>query len=150
VAPDEVAAELAAISSSSMDWIKQEDVELKRCLTRLALRLDRMRRLKKGGASAYPDDLAGRIRDLLVRLQHVGLFLVPVGELEEWLASENLGVSKEKNKWAWANAAAERILKLGPQKRDIWDFVSAVGGYLKSALGVNVPKNSQPDEAAGR
>jgi hypothetical protein len=78
----------------------------------------------------YPKQLAVRIRDVTLRLQRVGLFLVPVGELEEWLADENLGVSK-KQKWAWANAAAERILKLGRQSGDIWDFMSEIGRYLK-------------------
>jgi len=129
----EVSAELAEIESSSMDWTKNDDIDLKRRLARLAHRLDRMRRLKKGGVKSYPGELGNRINNHLVKLQEHGLFLVPVGELEEWLASEELGVSKT-NKWAWANRAAERILKKGKQLDDIWEFVSDVGRYLTASL----------------
>ena len=74
----------------------------------------------------------------------MGLFLVPLGELEEWLVNEKIAVSKT-NKWAWANAAAQRILQLGKQKGDIWDFVSTVGRYLTlpapSGMLLNGPLN---------
>src|SRR5262249_37358655 len=117
VSAEEVSRELNTLICSSMDWAKGQDLELKRSLTRLAIQLDRMRRLKKGGVIAYPNPLASTISDLLVKLKQVGLFLVHVGELEEWLRSENISVSKAK-KWAWANAAAEQILSLGAQQGD--------------------------------
>jgi hypothetical protein len=39
--------------------------------------------------------------------------------------------SSGKSQWAWANAAAERILKLGRQSGDIWAFMSDVGRFLR-------------------
>jgi hypothetical protein len=93
-----------------------------------------MRRLKRKGVAGFPAEIATSLYELLTRLQKVGLFLVPVGEVEEWLASENLAVSKA-NKWAWANAAAERILQRGRQSGDIWDFMNELGCYLTSSDG---------------
>jgi hypothetical protein len=63
-------------------------------------------------------------------LRSVGLFLVPVGELEGWLASEEIATSKN-NKAAWANAAALKILSRGASTGDIWHFVRGVGEYLR-------------------
>lgn len=137
ITPEELGAELNNLSSAPRDWENRDDVELKRRLSRLIHRLDRMRRLKKGGVSALSDDLATRIRTLLRCLGEMGLFLVPVGELEEWLTHEKLTASKS-NKWAWANAAAERILHLGRQSGDIWDFVDSIGRYLTSPVSAGV------------
>jgi hypothetical protein len=139
---DEVAAELVNLSTSTMDWTKNDDLKIKRRLARLVHKLDRMRRLERKGVSGFPAEIATGLSELLTRLQKVGLFLVPLGDVEEWLASENLAISKS-NKWAWSNAAAERILQRGRQSGDIWDFMNAVGHYLTSpALGGVLPNPS--------
>jgi hypothetical protein len=151
VQADEVASELAALATSPMDWTKGGDIQLKRRLGRLVRSLNRMGRLKNGGVSAYPADICDSLRDILEKLQHIGLFLVPVGELEQWLAAEKIAVSKG-NKWAWANAAAHRILQLGKQSNDIWHFVSAVGRYLiTTPVGGALPdKELQMTDTDGR
>ena len=88
-----------------------------------------MRRLKRGGLSAFSDTIAEPLRQLLTCLKESGVFLVPVGELEEWLADANIKESKE-NKWAWANAAALHIQSRGVATGDIWDFIREVGNCL--------------------
>jgi hypothetical protein len=88
-----------------------------------------MRRLKRGGVSALSDVIAEPFRQLLTSLKEIGVFLVPVGELEEWLVDANIQESKD-NKWAWANAAALYVQSRGATSGDIWDFIRNVGGYL--------------------
>ena len=126
---EDVAKELALIAESRMNWALQDDVELRRRLGRLTNQIDRMRRLKNGGVSAYEGELQSLMIGLLNQLQTHGLFLVSVGELEEWLADREVGVSKS-DKRAWSNAAAQLIQQSGKQEGDVWNFVASVGRYL--------------------
>ena len=146
MASADVVKELSLISESSMDWNQRDDVELKRRLGRLANDIDRMRRLKRGGVAAYSGDLGTKMDILLEQLRTHGLFLVPVGELEEWLATYDVGVPKS-DKRAWSNAAAQAIQKTGKQHGDVWAFVSAVGKYLSSRATVLPHKVLQPTAA---
>jgi hypothetical protein len=61
----------------------------------------------------------------------MGIFLVPVGELEEWLSQEGIAESKA-NKWAWSSAAAQHVQRKGASQGDVWDFLREVGQYLAS------------------
>jgi hypothetical protein len=131
ITPAAVVQELSAISASAMDWNRGDDVEIRRRLSRLTNDIDRMQRLKKGGIAAYAGDLGNQMSALLERLKGHGLFLVPVGELEEWLATYDVGVSKNEKR-AWSNAAAQTIQKAGKQDGDVWEFVSGVGRHLAS------------------
>lgn len=129
MSPEEVVAELAAISAAPMSWADDDDKNIKGRLQELASGVDRARRLKERGTASLPEGVDASLIGLLERLNGVGLFLAPVGDLEQWLAAEALGVSKTK-KWAWADAAARRIAERGKQDGDVWDFVEAVGRYL--------------------
>ena len=140
---DDVVSELASITEMNMDWNNRDDLAIKHRLGELRNKIDRMRSLKKAGAAAYSGDLAVRIKDVLAQLCDHGLFMVPVGELEEWLGKHQVEVSKS-NKRAWANAAAHRIQQLGKKSGDVWEFVSGVGRYLAlnpevSGAGFDVP-----------
>ena len=88
-----------------------------------------MRRLKTAGSEPLPETISTPLASLLSRLHRQGLFVVPVGELEEWLAGRGIQASRQ-NKWAWANEAASLVRQLGRQPGDVWDFVSQVSGYL--------------------
>jgi len=129
--PADVVKELSEIGACRMEWNERDDIELKRRIRRLANDIDRMQRLKRGGINAYTGELADKMRVLLDRLKVFGLFLVPVGELEEWLKGYDVGVSKS-DKRAWSNAAAQLIQKSGKQTGDVWDFVSEVGRHFTS------------------
>ncbi len=128
-----VRTELQASLEGDLDWLQEHDFGLREKLLRIAKKLDRMRRLKRGGVEAVPGEIRGRLEPLIDDCKQYGLFLVPVGELEEWLSEYNVGVSKER-KWAWATAAAKLIRRVGKQDDDVWEFTSEVGTYLKSAL----------------
>jgi hypothetical protein len=125
----EVRERLGRAAALPMDWSKGEDAAIRDVVTELAQDLDRMRRLKRGGVSALSEPLLSEVTALLNKLQAIGVFVVPVGELEGWLADREIGVSR-KNKWAWANAAAARVRKVGPQEGDVWDFVRALGRFV--------------------
>jgi len=90
-----------------------------------------MRGLKRGGVATFADPLAAKLVCLLSSLRGIGIFLVPLGELEEWLNEEGIKESKA-NKWAWANEAAMVIQTKGASAGDIWDFVREIGKYLST------------------
>lgn len=129
VSPEVVGERLAKIGQLRRDWSKRDDVSVRNELRALSNDIDRMRRLKRGGIAAFGVPLGNQIRDVVDRLACKGLFLVPVGELEEWLAGHDVGVSKS-DKRAWPNAAAELISNMGQQDSDIWSFMRAVAQFL--------------------
>jgi len=131
ILPAEVHKELSSLGESSMNWNNRDDIQMRRRLGRLANDIDRMRRLKRGGIAAYSGDLGDKMRVLLEQLRNHGLFLVPVGELEQWLAGYEVGVSKS-DKRAWSNAAAQIIQKSEKRDGDVWGFIAAVGLHLSS------------------
>lgn len=129
VTSDGVRKALERLLSNPMDWDKQDDAVVCKELRGTANTLDRMRRLKSGGVDGFPEDIASPMRLVVVRLSAIGIFVVPVGELEEWLKSASIKESKA-NKWAWASAAAQHIQRSGVQQGDVWDFMRSVGAYL--------------------
>ncbi|MBK6981303.1 MAG: hypothetical protein IPH30_07270 [Betaproteobacteria bacterium] len=92
-----------------------------------------MRRLKTAASEPLPDSIRDPLATLLLHLQSHGLFVVPVGDLEEWLSAYGIQASKQ-NKWAWANEAASLVKRLNRQSGDVWDFILCVGDYLNTRL----------------
>lgn len=137
ISPTEVKQSLAAIAPEGDDWREEADIKVRRELNRLAEQVDRMRQLKRGGIAGLPDSVAQDATSLLVELSSEGIFLVPVGELEEWLETYEIQTSK-RNKWAWANSAAQIIQEQGRQQGDVWDFMQSVGQYLIRDYGERV------------
>ena len=122
---------LRALSESPMHWDQKHDLDLRNQLRSLAKEIDRMSRLKRGGVQAYMGQLNADMCTLLTRLHDYGLFLVPVGELEEWLPQAEVTVSKS-DKRAWSNAAAQVIQNRGKREASLWDFMRSVGSYLQT------------------
>jgi hypothetical protein len=116
---------------TTLDWAQEHDATLRTRLQQLARRLDRMRRLKTATSEPLPEYIREPLQALIEGLRLNGLFVVPVGELEEWLATRNIRASKQ-NKWAWANEAASLIRAVGPQSDDVWAFIGSVGDYLQA------------------
>jgi len=138
ISATEVRARLQSALASEMSWEEGHDALLRTQLSETASALDRMRRLKRGGVSFLPPGIAVPTRELLADLARVGLFLVPVGELEEWLAGQRI-VASRTNKWAWANEAASVVRRVGAQPADIWAFMREVGHFLLSSLSGEAP-----------
>jgi Overcoming lysogenization defect protein-like, TOPRIM domain/AAA domain, putative AbiEii toxin, Type IV TA system len=129
IGPDDLRRSLQTLTEMRMDWNGEEDVQIRRELGRMSQQLDRMRRLKRGGIEAFPEHIANQLSGLLTSLKTAGVFLVPVGELEEWFDTDTIGESKD-NKWAWANAASIQVQLKGPSIGGIWDFIRDVSAYL--------------------
>jgi hypothetical protein len=134
ISPAAVKDSLSAIVLEGNDWEEEADIKVRRELNRLAEQLDRMRQLKRGGIAGLPVSVAEEATSLLRELSSEGIFLVPVGELEEWLETYEIQNSK-RNKWAWANSAAQIIQERGRQQGDVWDFMQSVGQYLLENYG---------------
>lgn len=113
-----------------MEWAKGDDTAVSKELGALARELDRMRRLKRGGVEALPREIGVQLSELLATLKSVGIFLCPVGELEDWLRLERITASRSNNKWAWANEAVLAVQRRGSAQGDVWDFVREVARYL--------------------
>ena len=128
----DVRADLMAALPDTLSWSSEDDVPLKTNLRKVAQSLDRMRRLKSLDSS-LPEPLRLDINALLDSLSSDGLFIVPVGELEDWLEAHAIQASRN-NKWAWANEAAALIRDIGAQTNDVWKFVSRLGVYLDDRL----------------
>lgn len=116
----------------TLSWSSNDDVPLKATLRRIAQSLDRMRRLKSLD-DALPTPVKTSIADLLTDLTQEGFFIVPVGELEDWMESKNIQSSRS-NKWAWANEAAAIIRASSAEDSDVWAFVGLLGDYLDGQL----------------
>ena len=126
---DTVRSDLQKIVDHEFDWSKGYDRELRSILSHINSELNGMRGLKHGGIAALPVSVAEPLKKLIEDLGNVGLFLVPVGELEFWLSNSAISASKRK-KWAWANEAAEFIRTNPEQQGDIWSFMRTIGDYL--------------------
>lgn len=133
ITSDEVRVALNAVLARSMNWDSQEDSIVYRELMKVANDLDRMRKLKRGGIAAFSEPISIRLGAVVASLRSVGVFVVPVGELEEWLTGRGIIEAKSK-KWAWASAAAQHIQQSGAQADDIWAFMRTVGAHLSKQV----------------
>lgn len=134
VSEEETRNQLLGFSSKEFDWSAGDDRTLRHSLSALGNSLDGMRRVRGGGIRELPPEVSVPLQALVDKLMEQGLFLVPVGELEEWLSDCNISASKHK-KWAWANEAAEYIRTNPAKDDDIWHFTGKVGDFLTAHLG---------------
>lgn len=126
--PTEVLTELSALELP-IDCVQKQAEVLARNLRSLASDLDPILRLKRGGVGRYSGKLNDDMSTLLKHLEKFGLFLVPVGELEEWLSPNDVSVSKQKKR-VWANDAAQVVHSKGDCNDLLWQFMKSVGSYL--------------------
>ncbi len=123
-----VRKEIQSILVTEVDWAKDGDLLIRSALDTLSRKIAVQRQLKRFKYPSFPEDLRRDIDEYLAKLKDVGAFLVPVGELEDWLPNENLG-SRDK-KWAFANAAAAWIQSNSGGDGQLYDFVRDVAKYL--------------------
>jgi energy-coupling factor transporter ATP-binding protein EcfA2 len=125
---------LSGVLSEELDWSKVEQLSrIKGTLSELSSGLSPTARLKKGLASlkAYPvyHDLVA----LLHQCRSHGVFLVPVGELEDWVPQFTVSGPSRKKKAEWANFAASRIRESAADPNDIWDFIRQMASFQRDA-----------------
>jgi hypothetical protein len=131
VSEEEARNRLNRLAERPYSWTNGDDKGLVDGISELRADLNGMRALKRGGIRALPGELAASASELVQDLARHGLFVVPVGELEEWLAGRGIIASKKK-KWAWANEAAEYLRANASEQGDIWSFIDRVGSFLTS------------------
>ena len=59
------------------------------------------------------------------------MFLVPVGELEDWVPDLVVSGPSKKKKAEWANYAANRIRETTSRRDDVWDFVRQMATFQR-------------------
>ena len=64
-------------------------------LNRIRKEVSKWAKIKSEGVTAIEENLRPQVKILIEELQNVGIFVVPVGELEGWI---NVS-TKKKNKW---------------------------------------------------
>ncbi len=129
ISENDVKERLTMLAQRNLDWTNGDDTHLRNSLNEINIALNGMRGLKRGGIKALPAQLADRLTELIAKCNRFGLFLVPVGELEYWLADCPISASRKK-KWAWANEASDYIRQHPARNDDIWEFTASVGKYL--------------------
>lgn len=129
VSPSSVQQRLRSVLAGEMDWSRAHDAAVAAELRKIANALDRMKQLKSGGVESLPVDLRPAVKQMVDDLSQRGLFLVPVGELEQWMDGSQVIISKQ-DKPTWANAAAAYIHKTEPQGDGIWEFIRGVVRFL--------------------
>jgi len=114
-----------------IDWDQGGDVEIRGELERVSREIARSRKLKN--VTGLPCDLRQDIEQCLKSLKEHGIFLVPMGELEDWLPDQELGTRLRKPEFAVAIAAW--IEEHGRQQDPLWDFVGCIAEYFSQIKG---------------
>ena len=95
---------------------------LKSALERIKDNTSKWKGIKQNGINSLPKDLQEVTKNLLSSLKNIGLFVVPVGELEQWIP---LDVKKQK----WAVQALEK-LESEETPQSVKSFITEVKQFL--------------------
>ena len=99
---------------------------------------------KKNGLAAIPAANRVTVRKFVDQLAEHGVFIVPVGELECWLA--NLGVARTNNKPLWLNNIFQALGSdpnstdyINASTGDVWDFVDEIERWVTNPVRKGLP-----------
>jgi hypothetical protein len=117
---------------ASLVWEDRGDIALKRKLETITKKIMKGRRLQRdGGLKAYENTpVYAPLSELVEKCHSSGLFIVPVGQLEDWVKDLMTDVD-ESRKPERALIAATRIKEAKTKQGDIWDFMRGVLSYLE-------------------
>jgi hypothetical protein len=98
---------------------------------------------KRDGIDAVSSHYKQVIQDYCSNLSEFGLFIVWVGELEDWL--RNLKVTRTKGKWIvcmldrlGSNPSLDNYVT--PGHGDVWEFLDLVEGWIKNPDRKGIPR----------
>jgi ABC-type transport system involved in cytochrome c biogenesis ATPase subunit len=124
--------ELADITRQKFDWNDGKQLQrIRSKLSELSGGLSQTSRLKIGLDSLKSYPLYYDLGTFLNRCRSVGVFLVPVGELEEWVPDLVASGPSKTKKSEWANFAANRIRETTSRQDDVWDFVRQMATFQR-------------------
>jgi hypothetical protein len=96
--------------------------------------------IKRDGLNALDDGPRETVHAFLAELAQYGIFVVPVGELENWL--KPLGVT---NKQRWVTEMLSRLGTKGsetyvpPGNGDVWEFVESIAAWTNDPARLGLP-----------
>lgn len=132
IEPSELRDALLDLKGLPTNWQNGDDLKIRSQLNQLSNRLQRMRRLKHGPITDLPSSVADLLREMLQDLKRLGIFVVPVGELEDWFPAGKIEASRE-DKAAFANEAASLLQSELPGGDGIWLFLREIAEFLQKA-----------------
>jgi hypothetical protein len=128
ISAEDVQAMLNEAISSPMNWLNGDDKSLHDKLGKIRMGINRKRNIKKG-VNAQPPEIMDLLTSFLEDLKRLRLFVVPYGDVEDWLEDQKIEAC---GKTEWANTAANRIEQIGAREGDIWDFMKDITDFLQS------------------
>jgi hypothetical protein len=139
ITEQEAKSTLSSLAQQEWDWHHDGDNILRRELNQLEGRLKRVRRLKEGGIEAYREypHIYEQLQRLVSEAASIGLFLVPVGELEAWVTHLTAAVPKNNvSKSDRAALVADLIREARDKSGDIWSFIASVVNHIRRSIAV--------------
>jgi hypothetical protein len=133
ITEDEAIRDLQALAAGTWSWTNGGDGALRRKLSELGGKLKRIQRVKEGGLEAYNEHpvIKQGLIETIDLLASIGMFLVPVGELEDWASQLVSTIPRNSlSKSERAAKAALLIREAEDTSGDIWEFVRKVFDYL--------------------
>ena len=98
-------------------------------LKKLREESDDLSTLKDLGKNCMSPEIQNKFIKLCEECCKIGLFIVPVGELESWLVDYGIKKSKKKNKWI--TSALDKLFELEyDNSKEIWIFIDSLKKYL--------------------
>ena len=127
--------ELGELAGVTRDWRRKDDRELVKALKRLLTQVDRTRRLKAGGLTAYSDhaEVVRALRHVIEVCASVGIFLVDRGEVEGWAPDGMFTESEIEAKTGIAESIAALVRDGDPRVEPLVVFVKGVCDFLCAA-----------------
>jgi hypothetical protein len=124
--------ELTDIMNQTFDW--KDATQLQRIrskLSDLSGGLSQTSRLKRGLESLKSYHVYHDLVAFLNRCRSVGVFLVPVGELVDWVPDLVVSGPSKMKQAEWANYAANRIRETTSRRDNVWDFVRQMATFQR-------------------
>ncbi|HEV3438663.1 MAG TPA: TOPRIM nucleotidyl transferase/hydrolase domain-containing protein [Gemmata sp.] len=131
----EVDRTLRAILAEPLNWSDTEQLgRVRRALGDLSAGLSETARLKLGLESLSNQAIYHDLKAFLGECRSLGVFLVPCGELEDWVQHLMAEAPSKKKKPERANYAANRIREAPVGVDDIWAFVRKMAEYQRDEI----------------
>jgi hypothetical protein len=130
-----VAAALREILGETLNWSDSDQLgRVRRTLGDLSVGLSETARLKLGLESLSDRTVYHDLKAFLGELRGLGVFLVPCGELEDWVPHLMNGAPSKKKKPERANFMANKIREVPLGTNDIWAFIRKMAEYQRDEI----------------
>ena len=127
---DSTRKQLSNLLTETFDWKDVTQLtRIRSVLADLSSGLSLTARLKQGTDSLKDSSVYHDLLTFLNSCRSVGIFLVPVGELEDWVKDLVTGGPSKKKKADWANFAASQIRECQPRDNDVWDYIRKIAMF---------------------